>query len=233
MNRFPGRLAVQQRVLPSYRIPFFDLLASACEGGMSLFTGLPRPSEGIAIASQTKIAQYTLGQNVHLFGGSLYLCYQRGLMEWLEQWNPDALIVEANPRYLSTAAAVRWMQERNRPVIGWGLGSPPIRGYLKARRASFLKQFDAMVAYSRRGAGEYAALGFPREKIFVAYNSVSAPPEGPMPARPWTVDRRPYILFVGRLQAQEADRFFAARLCTTGLEAAAGDCWGWTGEAVA
>ncbi len=43
MNRFQGRLAVQQRVLPSYRVPFFDLLASACEGGMSLFTGLPRP----------------------------------------------------------------------------------------------------------------------------------------------------------------------------------------------
>jgi glycosyltransferase involved in cell wall biosynthesis len=203
MNRFPGRLAVQQRVLPSYRVPFFDLLASSCEKGMNLFTGLPRPSEGIAIASQTKIAQYTLGQNIHLFGGSLYLCYQRGLMEWLEQWNPDALIVEANPRYLSTPPAVLWMHERNRPVIGWGLGLPPIRGYLKERRASFLRQFDAMLAYSRRGAEEYAALGFPREKIFVAYNSVSRPPDGPLPVRRWTVDRGPYILFVGRLQARK------------------------------
>ena len=203
MNRFPGRLAVQQRVLPSYRVPFFDLLASAFDGGMSLFTGLPRPGEGIAIASQTKITQYTLGQNIHLFGGSLYLCYQRGLMEWLEQWNPDALIVEANPRYLSTPSAVRWMHGRNRPVIGWGLGSPPIRGYLKDRRASFLRQFDAMLAYSRRGAEEYAGLGFPREKIFVAYNSVAIPPEGQMQVRPWTVDRRPYILFVGRLQARK------------------------------
>ena len=43
MTRFPGRLAVQQRVLPSYRAPFFDLLASACDGGMSLFAGRPRP----------------------------------------------------------------------------------------------------------------------------------------------------------------------------------------------
>ena len=32
MNRFPGKLAVQRRVLPKYRAPFFDLL-SACEGG--------------------------------------------------------------------------------------------------------------------------------------------------------------------------------------------------------
>ncbi len=137
MNRFQGRLAVQQRVLPSYRVPFFDLLASACEGGMSLFTGLPRPSEGITTTNQLQIANYKSGKNIHLFSGPLYLCYQRGLMDWLKHWNPDALIVEANPRYLSTASAVRWMHKRNRPVIGWGLGSPPIRGYLKQRRASF------------------------------------------------------------------------------------------------
>jgi glycosyltransferase involved in cell wall biosynthesis len=170
---------------------------------MSLFTGLPRPAEGITTTNHLQIANYHQGRNIHLFSGPFYLCYQRGLIDWLEQWNPDALIVEANPRYLSTPSAIRWMHERNRPVIGWGLGSPPIRGYLKERRASFLRQFDAMLAYSRRGAEEYAGLGFPREKIFVAYNSVSTPPEGTVPARPWTVDRGPYILFVGRLQARK------------------------------
>ncbi len=203
MKNFSGRLAVQQRVLPSYRVPFFDLLASACDGGMSLFTGLPRPSEGLSTAPQTKIAQYTLGQNIHLLGGSFYLCYQRGLIDWLEHWNPDALIVEANPRYLSTPSAIQWMHKQNRPVIGWGLGSPPIRGYLKKRRAAFINQFDGMIAYSRRGAEEYAALGFPSEKIFVAYNSVSAPPAFPLPDRPLTIDHRPYLLFVGRLQARK------------------------------
>ncbi len=86
-------------------------------------------------------------------------------MDWLEKSNPDALIVEANPRYLSTPSAVRWMHKRKRPVLGWGLGSPPIRGFLKQRRASFIRQFDAMIAYSQRGSDEYAALGFPREKI--------------------------------------------------------------------
>ena len=60
-----------------------------------------------------------------------------------------------------------------------------------------------MIAYSRRGSDEYAALGFPREKIFVAYNSVSARPEEPLPGRSWTQDQRPCILFVGRLQARK------------------------------
>jgi glycosyltransferase involved in cell wall biosynthesis len=203
MNRFQGRLAVQQRVLPIYRAPFFDLLASACEQGMSLFAGLPRPSEGINTASQLAIAKFNPGQNIHLFGGGLYLCYQRGLIEWLEAWSPDALIMEANPRYLSTPAAIRWMHERKRPVLGWGLGSPPIRGFLRGRRAAFFQRFDVLIAYSQRGAEEYAALGFPREKIFVAHNSVSAPPTSSLPSRPSTLNLPPSILFVGRLQARK------------------------------
>jgi len=202
MNHFHGRLALQQRVLPNYRAPFFDLLASACEGGLSLFTGLPRPSEGITITDKLQIANFQLGKNIHLFSGGLYLCYQRGLTDWLENWNPDALIVEANARYLSTPSAVQWMHRRRRPVVGWGLGSPPVSGFRKQRRLSFISQFDAMIAYSQRGADEYAALGFPREKIFVAYNSVSAPPAFLPDHRPWTVDHFT-ILFVGRLQARK------------------------------
>lgn len=202
MNRFHGRLAVQQRVLPSYRVPFFELLASACDGGMSLFTGLPRPSEGIAATNQLQIANYKQGKNIHLFGGPFYLCYQRGLLDWLENWNPDALIVEANPRYLSTPSAVRWMHQQKKPVLGWGLGAPP-SGSRKRRWRSFISEFDAMIAYSRRGADEYAALGFPREKIFVAHNSVSAPPAFSTPLKPSTFDLPPYILFVGRLQVRK------------------------------
>lgn len=205
MTRFPGRLALQQRVLPSYRAPFFDLLASACDGGMSLFTGLPRPVEGIATTDRLQVARYQLGKNIHLFRGSFYLCYQPGLLDWLKEWDPKALIVEANPRYLSTPAAVRWMKARGRPVIGWGLGAP-----VKGQRGEiggkmwyvFLSQFDALIAYSQRGAEEYRARGFPREKIFVAHNSVARAPVSAPDGRPQTVDRFT-ILFVGRLQARK------------------------------
>jgi glycosyltransferase involved in cell wall biosynthesis len=200
MKRFAGRPALQQRVLPAYRAPFFDLLASACDGGLSLFTGLPRPSEGITTTTHVQIADYHLGKNVHLFGGSLYLCYQRGLIDWLEESNPDALIVEANPRYLSTPAAVRWMHKRDRPVIGWGLGAPPVSGFRQRGRISFLRQFDAMICYSQRGADEYARQGFPLDNLFVAHNSVSPSPNRPLPERPDTFREKPCILFVGRLQ---------------------------------
>ncbi len=207
MKHFPGKLAIQQRVLPAYRAPFFDLLASACDGGVSLFSGLPRPNEGITTASRLQNAHYQQGQNVHLLDGALYLCYQQGLMDWLEDRDPDALILDANPRILSTSAAVKWMRARRRPVIGWGLGAPPLSGPLagfrQMRRLSFLRRFDALLAYSRRGAEEYASLGFPRERIFVAYNSVSPAPAHPPPSRPLTFDSRPLVIFVGRLQARK------------------------------
>lgn len=200
MIKFSGKLGLQQRVLPSYRVPFFDLLAQHCQGGMSVFAGLPRPVEMIA-SGQTQIAEYKEAKNIHLFGGAFYLCYQQGFINWLEETNPDALIVEANPRYLSTPSAVKWMRARGRKVIGWGLGNPsPFRRGAGAR-SRFIYQIDAMLTYSQRGADEYAALGYPREKIFVAHNSVSPAPTFNV-ERP-TLNVEPTVLFVGRLQARK------------------------------
>ncbi len=59
-----------------------------------------------------------------------------------------------------------------------------------------------MLAYSQRGAEEYAALGFPRKKIFVAHNSVSPAPTS-FDLRPSTFNLQPTLLFVGRLQARK------------------------------
>jgi glycosyltransferase involved in cell wall biosynthesis len=205
-DHFSGRLGLQQRVLPNYRVPFFDLLAQSCDGGMSLFAGLPRPVEEIA-SGKLRVANYAAAKNIHLFSGSLYLCYQRGLIDWLADWNPDALIVEANPRYLATPSAVKWMHTRGRKVIGWGLGAPsPLSPSPKIGRgigvrawSNFIHQFDALIAYSQRGADQYAALGFPREKIFVAPNAVASRPSSPLPLRSSNIERVT-ILFVGRLQ---------------------------------
>ena len=135
------------------------------------------------------------------------MCYQRGLLHWLAKADPDALVVEANPRYLSTPAGVQWMKERGRPVIGWGLGAGPLAGLLsgvrKSRRAAFLSSFEAMITYSRRGADEYVALGFPADKIFVAPNAAAPRPTSPMPKRLPAFDGKPSVLFVGRLQKRK------------------------------
>lgn len=201
------RLGIQQRVIPSYRVPFFDLLSASFPAGTAVFAGQPRPQEMIE-PGRPKSAEYFLADNQHLFSGSLYLCRQRNFLAWLEEWQPQALVVEANPRYLNTPAAVHWMHQRRRPVIGWGLGSPPLVGILspvkRLARRFFLSQFDALIAYSRQGAAGYAALGIPAERIFVAPNAAVPRPDREVVARPaLPAGEPPVVLFVGRLQARK------------------------------
>ena len=200
---FEGKLALQQRVLPVYRRPFFDRLAVACEGGLSVFTGRPRPEESIQTASDLEVAQWEKGENIHLLRGALYLCYQRGLIHWLRKLDPDALIMEANSRYLSNRRAVDWMHSNGRPVVGWGLGAPRVdgrsAGYRRGYRKRFLDGFDALIAYSTKGADEYAELGNRPERIFVAHNAVVPPPSTVIKHQP-AKNRPGRLLFVGRLQ---------------------------------
>ena len=203
MNKhFAGKLAIQQRVLPPYRAGFFDLLAAACDGGLSVFAGNPRPGEAIP-RGELHAARFAPARNLHLLGGPVYFCWQAGLPDWLADWDPDALVVEANPRYLSTPAALEWMKQRGRSVVGWGLGAPalsgPLAGLRRSRRLAFVRQFDALITYSRRGADEYAALGFTADRIFVAPNAAVPRPVVSPPARPPAFEGRPVVLFVGRL----------------------------------
>ncbi len=205
-DQIPLRLGLQQRVLPSYRVPFFDALSAACQGGLSVFAGDPRPDEGIETSRKLRQAGNFPARNTHLFKGPLYLCWQAGILHWLDSWQPEALVVEANPRYLRTPAAVSWMHARRRPVIAWGLGAPAVSGpfaglRLSARRA-FLSQFDGLLAYSRTGASQYAAAGFDPRRIFVAPNAAVRRPSQPPPQRPLAVDK-PTLLFVGRLQERK------------------------------
>jgi glycosyltransferase involved in cell wall biosynthesis len=206
MSTFPGKLAVQQRVLPSYRAPFFDALALSCKGGLSLFAGQARSVEAINAAQTLEHAQLYPADNRHLFGGPFYICYQANILAWLESWGPDALVLEANPRYPSSVKAIDWMHARGKPVLGWSLGAPPVRGPFaglrRAWRERFLNRLDGFITYSQRGAEEHTALGIPAEKVFVAHNAAVPRPSSPPPARP--AEFAPAtVLFVGRLQARK------------------------------
>jgi len=203
MLTFTGRVGVQQRLLPAYRMAFFDRLAQACLGGLSVFAGEPRADESILPGGSLAIANAWPARNLHLMSGKAYLCYQRGLTDWLDTWQPDLLVMEANPRYLSSGAGARWMRRRGRGVIGWGLGAPGAagRGWRRALLARSLRRFEALIAYSQRGAREYADAGVPRERVYIATNSVAPLPPGNPEHKPHR--DKATILFVGRLQRRK------------------------------
>ena len=221
-SAFQGRLAIQQRVLPAYRAPFFDGLASLCSGGLEVFAGDAPASEGVQGAAGPEVATWQRARNRHLMRGRLYVCWQQGLTAWLRRTRPDALIVEANPRLISNYGAVRLMKAWHRPVIGWGLGvqdrAAPQR--LLAARLRFLRrfysQYDLLITYSSKGARDYQSLGVPENRVVVAPNSVSSESADRLSRRierdpglvqAWKtrlgLSDRPTVVFVGRLVAQK------------------------------
>jgi len=206
---FPGRLGLQQRVLPSYRAAFLDALAQVCQKGFSVFAGKPLTKEGIEPVEKLQIAQMVQAKNRYFLdpSSSLFLCWQNGFLHWLEEWQPDGLIVEANPRYPVTRQAISWMHHKGRMVIGWGLGAPPIGGAFsgirRRERLSMLHSLDAVIAYSNLGAEQYRQLGLTPERVYVASNAVAPAPSFPPPQRRLQFDKQPTVLFVGRLQSRK------------------------------
>ncbi len=205
---YKGKVGLIQRVVPHYREAFFNALGKACELGLEIFAGEPRADEMIKPVQQLEHARLTRGRNLHLFKGPFYLCIQVGLKRWLKEVNPDLLIVEANPRYVRTPAAIRWMRRHNRQVIGWGLGAPPLSGPLneirQRRRTKLVQSFDALITYSQTGAAEYIDLGFPEDQVFIAFNAMTPAPEQSLPQRSeCLLGERARLLFVGRLQERK------------------------------
>ena len=206
---FPGRVGLQQRVVPSYRRTFLDTLAKACGGGLSVFAGKPLANEGIAPVEDLKIARlvYTKNKNFLDPSSPLYICWQNEFIMWLEDWQPEVLVVEANPRYPYTRKAIAWMHSKGRKVIGWGLGAPCISGpfadFRNRERLNLLRSLDAIVAYSSQGAEQYRKLGIPNEKVSVAFNAVELPPHQPPLKKPTEYDGKTSVLFVGRLQPRK------------------------------
>lgn len=206
---FPGRVGLQQRVMPSYRALFFDSLAEKCQGGLSVFAGKPLAGEGIKAVDKLQQAKYEQANNWY-FGSpssSIFVCWQGGFLHWLEVWQPDILIVEANPRYPITRQAIGWMKHKGRKVIGWGLGAPPIHGLLaglrQRERLSLLRSLDAVIAYSELGAEQYRQLGISQDCVYVATNAVEPAPTTPPPHRAGHLEGQATILYVGRLQTRK------------------------------
>lgn len=220
--RFSGKVGIQQRTLPNYRVAFFDRLAEKFSGRVELFAGEPMAEERIQANLDPQKAFLRRAKNLHFTCGKLYSCWQQGMISWLCQYRPDVLILEANPRLLSNYFSICLMKVWRRPVIGWGLGVlerevPKWMLLLRKRALSrFYNFFDVLIAYSNKGSSDYQKLGFPDSKIFVAPNSVSSEDadrlfrkidQNPELIAEWKtkceLSDKPIVLYAGRLLPQK------------------------------
>lgn len=208
------RVAIQQRVLASYRAMFFERLAVEVNG-LDVFSGEPRPDEAIStVRLDHSSIHHHRARNFHIGRGHFYLCWQSGLRTWLTQVRPDVLITEANPRILSNWWILIFRSRTDVPIIGWGLGvmhdqHRPMKPLRRAIMRLFFSQFDAFIGYSRRAVADYIEFGVPAERVHLAINAVSeASPVGRMGSTGISVKpmlstlkmlNQPTLIYVGRL----------------------------------
>ncbi len=172
------RVGIVQRVLTTYRRPFFERLASQPGIELSVFAGQPQRGEAVRVENVLNRGKVFAATNRYLPSPLGLLCWQSGVCDWLTTFDPQILTLEANPRILSHWLAIDWMRRRRRSVLGWGLGelerSGPI--WLRTARRRFawllIRSFDAMIAYSSKAKNDYIAAGVPCDRVFIAHNSI-------------------------------------------------------------
>lgn len=175
---FSGRIGIIQRVLAQYRKPLFEKLASLPSIDVSVFAGQPLRKEGIITATSLTKCSLWCANNIYWPFISGNICWQSGITRWLHTFNPDVLIVGADPRLFSSRFAILWMKRRHRACIGWGLGELPRSGprFLRFARhkfaRNFINGFTGVITYSSKAARDYHNLGVPEDRIFIAHNAI-------------------------------------------------------------
>ena len=178
MNKiFSGRIAILERVYANFRRPFYERLGSAEGIKLSLFHGNIMNNETIITSNELNNGYLKLAKNFYLFKTSNYICWQFGVTDWLEKFQPDILIMDPNPRVLSNHIVIRWMKRHNCPVIGWASGELPRMGPILLRlirhkiAQNMFRKFDGFICYNSKAARDYMNAGLSSDCIFIAHNS--------------------------------------------------------------
>ena len=181
--RFPGSICIRQRILPQYRVPFFDLLAARCDGGLWVVAGVADQHESVDSERRLQVAKLVPVVNKQSGAGVFTRYRQPGLLEHLRKQEPDAFVTVANPRLRDMKKIVRHVRSNGIPAIGWGIGTTdfwnkPLARLRQMYRSRFVQQFDGMLCYGSKAAGQYKQIGFPESRLHPIYNATIARPVG-------------------------------------------------------
>ncbi len=201
----PIRVLMQQAAMPAFRVPYYRSLANRGTIDLTVLYGtvdLPNVEpEGFK-------AEHRLMK--HLPGGFQYDVRH---MQLLQKGKWDALSMAWNTRFLSLFPGIRRAQKLGMGVVLWGHGYSKSEGAFRSwLRFKAGEMADAVVLYSRVIAEDYVRRGMPKEKVYVALNSLDP---APMQAarerilsdseglasfkREHGLDQGPVIIYVSRL----------------------------------
>ncbi len=170
----PISVVVQQPALPHYRVPIFRALSARAELSVRVLygrvPGLPNAPPVGFLAEQRPVRTLTIGGQA------------------LASWHPsmfaaassraEVLVLDDSPRALSAVPALLWARAQGKGVVLWGhgitLAGDAVR--LLAFRRWRRHLHDASLFYDADAAERFVALGWPRESVFVAANTLDDAP---------------------------------------------------------
>ena len=165
----PIRVLMQQAAMPAFRVPYYRSLANRPGIDLTVLYGtidLPNV-EPEGFKAEHRIVR-------RLPGG---LFWDGEHLKRLRPGAWDALSLSWNTRYVSLFAALRRARKLGMGTVVWGHGysksEGPLRAWLRFKAGQMA---DAVVLYSESVAADYVRRGMPKEKVFVALNSLDPAP---------------------------------------------------------
>lgn len=177
MSIHAPKVLVVQRILPHYRMGFFDLLKEKLHSesvDLRLVAGQERQGTVPASVSVDR-DWFTRVKNRYLAAGGTELCWQPVARMSVDF---DLVILEQANRLLANHVIQAHRRLRGRPVAFWGHGANfqqrgrfSVNEILKSR---LLRQVDWWFAYTGLSANMLVERGFPSERITVVENAIDS-----------------------------------------------------------
>lgn len=198
------RVLVVQRIVPPYRVPLFRALAASPEAAYEFAYGEQRTGSALeSVAAPDGIAVHPVHNTYLAPRGRELAVWQRGVSALVSSGAYDVVIAEFNPRIASNVRAFAAARSRGVPFVWWGHGAGPNAGAATVRtRVVLARMADAVIFYNEAQADRFVRAGLPRDRVFVAPNSLDVSTittHAHPPACTADLARRDRVLTVGRL----------------------------------
>ena len=180
-----GKVAILNHgYMPHYRVRFYELLAE--RGGIEyvVFHGAPPSWVGTAELKGPFAFPQRRVDNHEFRVGPLSLIYQPVVWEILTG-GYAAIVITTESKFISNLVLALLCKLRGIAVLYWGFGYHPPRGSREsdvpnptmlaittAIKKGFTKLADGFIAYTKSGAEQLIAGGYPRERTFFVQNTI-------------------------------------------------------------
>jgi glycosyltransferase involved in cell wall biosynthesis len=167
-------IVIVQRIVPYYRVPFFNLLANANpELEINIYHGSPA-IDGNVFPSFRSF--YRPNYILNLFGYSLVL--QPRLMLDVLLASPDLLVLEGTFGVITNFVLLLWRWLIGRPTLYWtaGWNNPAVRGWKSLLKSLFIRVClsfcNGAIVYGSTALEYLAAHGLSKNRIIIAQNTI-------------------------------------------------------------